>query len=154
MIDELFGIPTLLIRGQKVALDGTVAKFYGVSTKVIHRAVKANLDRFPPNFMFQLTKEEARAANHTRSHPYAFTEQGVLMLSSVLDSERAEQVNIEIMRTFVRHRETPASNADLTTRLGALEQVFCEVIRKPMKRAVSRRKEIGFLANIGKRSRV
>lgn len=154
MIEELFGIPILLIRNQKVALDGSVAKFYGVSTKAVNRTVKANLDRFPLNFMFQLTAEEARAANHTRSRPYAFTVQGILMLSSVLDSERAEQVNIEIMRTFVRLREIPASNAELTTRLGALEQVFREVIRKPMKRAVSRRKEIGFLANIGKRSRV
>ena len=154
MIEELFCIPILLIRGQKVALDRMVAKFYGVSTKVVNRAVKANPERFPPNFMFQLTTEEARAANHTRSRPYAFTEQGVLMLSSVLDSERADQVNVEIMRTFVRLRETPASNAELTRRLDALEhdcEVFREVIRKPMKRAVPRRKEIGFLANTGKR---
>ena len=157
MIDELFGIPILLIRSQKVALDGAVAKFYCVSTKVLNRTVKANLDRFPPNFMFQLTTEEARAANHTRSRPYAFTVQGILMLSSVLNSERADLLNIEIMRTFVRLRETPASNAELTRRVDDLEfdyKVFREVIRKPMKRAVSRRKEIGFLANIGKRSRV
>ena len=154
MIEELFGIPILLIRNQKVALDGSVAKFYGVSTKVVKRAVKVNFERFPPNFMFQFTTEEARAANHPRSRPYAFTVQGILMLSSVLNSERAHQVNIEIMRTFVRLRETPASNAELTRRVDDLEydcQVFREVIRKPMKRAVRRRKEIGFLANIGKR---
>ena len=154
MIEELFGIPILLIRSQKVALDRTVAKFYCVSTKVLNRAVKTNAERFPPNSLFQLTTEEARAAGHTRSRPYAFTEQGVLMLSSVLNSERADQVNIEIMRTFVRLRETPASNAELTRRLDALEhdcKVFREVIRKPMKRAVSRRKEIGFLANSVKR---
>lgn len=151
MINELFGIPILCIRSQKVALDRAVAKFYGVSTKVLNRRVKANPERFPSNFMFQLTTEEARAANHTRSRPYAFTEFGVLMLSSVLDSERAEHVNIEIMRTFVRLRGTPASNAELTRRVHALEhdyEVFREVIRKPMKRAVPRRKEIGFLANV------
>ena len=154
MIEELFGIPVLLIRSRKVALDGVVAKFYGISTKVLKRAVKANPERFPPNFMFQLTTEEARAANHTRSRPYAFTEQGVLMLSSVLDSERADQVNIEIMRTIVRLRETPASNAELTRRVDALEydcMFFREVIRKPMKRSSPRRKEIGFLANTAKR---
>jgi hypothetical protein len=154
MIEELFGIPILFIRSQKVALDRTVAKFYGVSTKELNRAVRGNPERFPPNFMFQLTTEEARAANHTRSRPYAFTEQGVLMLSSVLNSERADQVNVELMQTLVRLWETPASNAELTRRVDALEydcKVFREVIRKPMKRAVPRRKEIGFLANSVKR---
>lgn len=154
MIEELFGIPILFIRGQKVALDGAVTKFYGVSTKVLHRAVKANPDRFPPSFMFQLTTEEARAANHPRSRPYAFTDQGILMLSSVLNCERADKVNVELMETLVRLRKTPASNAELTRRVHALEhdcEVFREVIRKPMKRAVPRRKEIGFLASTGKR---
>lgn len=154
MMDELFGIPILIIRSQKVALDGAVAKFYGVSTKVLNRRVRANPERFPSNFMFQLTTEEARAANHPRARPYAFTEQGVLMVSSVLDSEKADQVNIEIMRTVLRLRETPATNAELTRRLDALEhnyEVFREVNRKPMKRAVPKRNEIGFRSNTGKR---
>jgi hypothetical protein len=154
MLEELFGIPIIFIRGQRVALDRTAAKFYGVSTKVLNRAVRANPERFPSSFMFQLTTEEARAANYIRSRPCAFTELGIMMLSSVLNSERAEQLNIEIMRTVVDLRETPASNAELTKRLNALEhecEVFREVLRKPMKRAMPRRKEIGFLANTVKR---
>ena len=140
MTHELISIPAgsvessiLLIRSQKVILDRALAKLYGVSTKVLNQAVKRNPTRFPPNFMFQLTTEEARAVQRLKSHcdlkdsgnikyrPYAFTEHGILMLSSVLNSERAVQVNIEIMRTFVRLREILASNADLTKRLDALE---------------------------------
>jgi hypothetical protein len=160
MANELISIPAgaiessiLLIRGQKVILDRTLAKLYGVSTRVLKEAVNRNPTRFPPNFVFQLTTDESRTAN-SKSRPYAFTEHGILMLSSVLNSERAVQVNIEIIRTFVRLREPPASNAELTKRLDALEnncKIVFEAIRKPMRLATPRRNPIGFRANTVKR---
>ena len=145
----------LLIRNQKVILDRTLAKHYGVSTKMLIQLVKRNLTRFPPDFMFQLTMDEAKALRQSiKDPPYVFAEHGILMISSVLIGERVAQVNIEIVRTFVRLRETPASNAELTKRLDALEhdcKVVLNAIRKPMKRASPRRKQIGYLANTAKR---
>ena len=128
----------LLIRGERVILDRELARLYGVSTKALNQAVRRNLDRFPEDFMFQLTVDEARAwreesrptrlrsqvtlkqgrGQHIKYRPYAFTEHGILMLSSVLKSESAVHVNIEIMRTFVRLRQMLASNAELARRLG------------------------------------
>lgn len=160
------------IRGEKVMLDRDLASLYGVSTKVFNQAVKRHLDRFPPDFMFQLTMEEARewwsrlAANRLRSQnvtlkrgqhikyrPYAFTEHGILMLSSVLNSERAVQVNIEIMRAFVRLRQILASNAELASKLEDLEKkydrqfrVIFDAIRELMTPPASKKKEIGFRA--------
>jgi len=173
MTHELISIPAeavensiLLIRSQKVILDRTLAKLYGVPARLLHQAVKRNPTRFPPDFMFQLTMEETKTlaerlrsqivtlrkahGKQTRYTPYAFTEHGILMLSSVLKSERAVLVNIEIMRTFVRQRETPPSNAELTKRVDALEEpykVFVKAAKKPMRLATPRRKTIGFLAN-------
>ena len=174
MTHELISIPAesvessiLLIRSQKVILDRTLAKLYGVSTSILNQAVKRNPERFPSDFMFQLTMEEAKALDerlrsqivtlkksrgkHIKYRPYAFTEHGILMLSTVLKSERAVQVNIEIMRTFVRLRELLASNAELTKRLDALERnydgrfkVVFEAIRQLMTPQVPRRKPIGF----------
>jgi hypothetical protein len=119
-----------LIRSDKVMLDADLAKLYGVETKVLLQAVKRNIDRFPPDFMFQLTNQELailRSQFVTSSQwggrrypPYAFSEQGVAMLSSVLRSSQAVQVNIEIMRTFVRLRRILASHADLAHKLEAL----------------------------------
>src|SRR5215217_9730299 len=144
MTHELISIPEesversiLLIRSQKVILDRALAKLYGVSTSVLNQAVRRNPERFPADFMFQLTMEEAKALDLARSRsqivilkksqgkntkywPYAFTEHGILMLSSVLRSDRAVRVNIQIMRTFVRLRDIFASNADLARRLDAL----------------------------------
>ncbi len=132
----------LLIRGQKVILDQNLAALYEVETKALNRAVKRNLDRFPDDFMFQLSAEEfenlrcqsgtssLRSQNDTSSRggrryrPYAFTEQGVAMLSSVLRSDRAIHVNIEVMRAFVRLRQLLASNVDLARKLAALEQKY------------------------------
>ena len=127
-----------LIRGQKVMLDEHLAALYGVETKVLLQAVKRNLDRFPEDFMFQLdaaewkslrsqivTSNEKPAGRGGRRYaPYAFTEQGVAMLSSVLNSERAIQVNIEIMRAFVRLRQMLSSNAELSRKLNALEKKY------------------------------
>jgi hypothetical protein len=121
------------MRGQKVMLDSELAGLYGVITKVLVQAVKRNLDRFPDDFMFQLDATEwdsLRSQSVTskadrggrRYAPYAFTEQGVAMLSSVLGSAQAIAVNIEIMRAFVRLREVIVSNKELAQRLSELEQ--------------------------------
>jgi len=114
-----------LVRGQKVMLDEDLAALYEVEVKVLNQAVKRNLDRFPDDSMFQLSAEEALLlrsqfvtlksgrGQHRKYSPYAFTEQGVAMLSSVLHSDRAIQVNIEIMRAFVRLRQMLSTNAEL-----------------------------------------
>jgi len=151
----------LLIRGQKVMLDGDLAALYGVETKMLVRAVKRNINRFPTDFMFQLSKEEfdnlrfhfgtSSDWGGRRYRPYAFTEQGVAMLSSVLHSPRAIQVNIEIMRAFIRLRQMLASHVDLARKLDALEkkydaqfkQVF-EAIRQLMTPPEPKRRPIGF----------
>ncbi len=126
----------LLIRGQKVMLDSDIAELYGVETFNLNKAVKRNIDRFPEDFMFQLTKEEAdslrfqigmsktKGRGGRRYLPYAFTEQGVAMLSSVLNSERAVQVNIAIMRVFVKLREMITSNKELAKRLNEIEKTY------------------------------
>ena len=124
-----------LIRGEKVLLDADLADLYGVATKVLNQAVKRNLDRFPEDFMFQLTPEEwgnMRSQIVTTSRrklsavPYAFTEQGVAMLSSVLRSQRAVEVNIAIMRTFVQLRRLMDSNRDLRLRIESIETRYDE----------------------------
>jgi hypothetical protein len=120
----------LLIRGQKVLLDADLARLYQVTTGNLNLAVRRNQERFPEDFMFQLSKEEfeklrlqfARSRWGGRRHPpYAFTEQGIAMLSSVLNSARAIQVNIAIMRTFVRLRQILATHEELALRLEHLE---------------------------------
>jgi hypothetical protein len=126
----------LFIRGQKVMLDNDLASLYGVETKALNQAVKRNWDRFPDDFMIQLTYEELdnwrsqivtsnpAAKMGIRRRPYAFTEQGEAMLSSVLRSPRAVAVNIEIMRAFVRLRQMLTSHADLARKLNALEKKY------------------------------
>jgi phage regulator Rha-like protein len=124
----------LLIRGQKVMLDKDLALLYSVQAKVLNQAVKRNLSRFPDDFMFQLTAEEGESlrsqivtlkagrGQHRKYLPYAFTEQGVAMLSSVLNSDRAIEVNIAIMRAFVRLREIMSTHKDLARKLAELER--------------------------------
>jgi phage regulator Rha-like protein len=124
----------VFLRGQKVMLDADLAELYEVPVKVLNQAVKRNLERFPKDFMFQLEWEEAAAlrsqtvtlkpGQHLKYRPYAFTEQGVAMLSSVLRSERAIQVNVAIIRAFVRLREMLASNKELAHRLDELERKY------------------------------
>jgi hypothetical protein len=152
----------LLLRGQKVMLDDDLAELYGVETRALVQAVRRNADRFPADFMFQLSAVEfeglrsqsvisnARRGGR-RYPPYAFTEQGVAMLSSVLRSQRAVQVNIEIMRAFVRLRRMLASNEDLSRRLEELEQkydaqfkVVFEAIRQLMMPPDPPTRRIGF----------
>ena len=121
----------LVLRGHKVLLDADLAALYEVPTKVLLQAVKRNLERFPEDFMFQLDKQEfailrsqivTSSWGGRRTVPYAFTEQGVAMLSTVLNSPRAIAVNIEIMRAFVRLRELIASNKELAAKLDQLEK--------------------------------
>lgn len=129
----------LLLRDHKVMIDSHLAALYGVSTKRLNEQVRRNRDRFPEDFMFQLTSEEAsflRSQNATskskggrRYSPYAFTEQGVAMLSSVLKSKRAIQVNIAIMRAFVELRNILATHKDLARKLEGLERKYDEQFR-------------------------
>ena len=166
----------LLLRGERVLLDADLAALYGVETGALVRAVKRNQDRFPTDFMFQLSQEEwdnlrsqfvtsssgqpetlrcqtgiSSLQGGRRYAPYAFTEQGVAMLSGVLRSERAVQVNIEIMRAFVRLRELLAGHADLARKLATLERKYdaqfravFDAIRDLMAPPTPRKKPIGF----------
>jgi hypothetical protein len=139
--DERIERSILQIRGHKVILDRDLAKLYEVATGTLNQAVKRNLLRFPADFMFQLSAEEfekwksqivisnPKAKMGVRHRPYAFTEQGVAMLSSVLNSERAIAVNIAIMRAFVRLREILSSHKDLARKLDELEQKYDEQFR-------------------------
>jgi len=126
-----------IIRGHKVMLDSDLAKLYGASTKRLNEQVRRNIERFPSDFMFQLTADEAEflrsqfatskfGRGGRRYMPYAFTEQGVAMLSSVLRSKRAVAVNIAIMRTFVKLREIIATNSSLRRKIEAIERKYDE----------------------------
>jgi hypothetical protein len=136
LVPEIIERRILLIRGQKVMLDAHLAELYGVETKTLKRAVKRNRDRFPGDFMFELTKEESSASRyqfgtlrwgeHAKYLPYVFTEQGVAMLSTVLNSKRAILVNIEIIRAFVRLRELLSTHKDLARKLEDLEKKYDE----------------------------
>jgi hypothetical protein len=124
----------LVLRGEKVLLDADLAALYGVETRVLLQAVKRNIGRFPEDFMFQLAEGEwsnlksqigiSSSWGGRRTAPYAFTEQGVAMLSSVLRSERAIAVNIEIMRAFVQLKRMLATHADLARKLESLESKY------------------------------
>jgi hypothetical protein len=124
----------LIIRGERVMLDSDLAKLYGVATRVLNQAVKRNTERFPNDFMFQLNKEEAISSRsqivtlnrgkNIKYLPYAFTEQGVAMLSSVLNSAKAIKVNIAIMRIFVLTRKMSFSYEILDKRLSAIEKKY------------------------------
>jgi len=124
----------LLIRGQKVMIDKDLAELYGVRTKVLNQAVRRNVERFPEDFMFRLTKQEKdqlvticdqfNSLKHSTSKPYAFTEQGVAMLSSVLKSKRAVMVNVQIMRAFTKFRRFLASHDEIARQLKDLKSKY------------------------------
>ena len=155
-----------LFRGEKVILDADLAELYGVDTRVLVQAVKRNPERFPEDFMFQLTAEEftllrsqavtSRGWGGRRYPPYAFTEQGVAMLSGVLRSPRAVQVNIEIMRAFVRLRRLLSSHAKLEKKLLELEEKYdgqfamvFEALKHLMAPPEPKRRKIGFRGEEG-----
>ena len=138
-MEETELVPTQLkrhiytVRGQNVMLDSDLAELYGVETKTLNRAVSRNIERFPLDFMFQLTKEEIEILRYQigtsswggrRTLPYVFTEQGIAMLSSVLRSDRAVQVNIAIMRAFVSLRGLLTQDSDLARRILTLEEKY------------------------------
>ena len=149
-----------LIRGRRVMLDRDLAELYGVETRDLNKAVKRNIDRLPEDFMFQLTNEEfgnlkfhfgTSSWGGTRKLPYAFTENGVAMLSSVLNSKLAIHVNIQIMRTFTRLREILLTHKDLARKLADMEKkydsqfkVVFDAIRQLMKPDEPKKKPIGF----------
>lgn len=152
------------IRGQKVLLDSDLAALYGVTTGNLNKAVSRNRDRFPSDFMFQLSAEEAenlifqigrsKGRGGRRHRPYAFTEQGLAMLSSVLNSDRAIRVNIAIMRAFVKLRQMLETNRELGRKFSELEQrvgkhdeeiaAILEAIRQLMAPPERAKREIGF----------
>jgi phage regulator Rha-like protein len=150
-----------LIRGQKVMLDNDLAELYGVETKVLLQAVKRNLDRFPEDFMFILTKQEFKDLKSQivtsswggrRYLPYTFTEQGVAMLSSVLRSKRAIYVNIQIMRTFTKLREIVSTHKDLQRKIEEMEKkydqnfrVVFDAIKALLTIPESKTRKIGFI---------
>jgi len=153
----------ILIRGEKVMLDSDLAAIYGVTTKALNQAVKRNVLRFPEDFMFRLTVEEVAELNRSqivtgsqkhrdpRFPPFAFTEHGALMLANVLNSERAAQTSVMVVRAFVRLRQLLSSNAELARKLESLEKkydaqfkVVFDAIRQLMSPSAKPKREIGF----------
>lgn len=164
-MNEIVNLEQLLskiiwLRGQKVMLDSDLAELYEVKTKVLNQAVSRNAERFPDDFMYQLTEKEftrlrsqfvTTKRGGRRYPPYAFTEQGIAMLSSVLRSERAIKVNIAIMRAFVKLRELLLTNKELQQKLEDIEakydkqfRIVFEVLQQLMEKPKEPRKEIGF----------
>lgn len=155
----------LLVRGQKVMIDADLASIYGVPTKALNQAVKRNLDRFPEDFMFQLTAEEKQQVVTICDHlgklkfsptlPYVFTEHGALMVASVLNTPRAVEVSLYVVRAFVRLREMIASNKEFARKLDALEKKLAThdqaitgiltTLRQMMNPPVPKRRGIGFV---------
>ena len=151
----------LLVRGEKVMVDSDLAAIYGVSTKALNQAVKRNESRFPSDFMIQLTETEKTEAVTNCDHlarlrfspylPYAFTEHGALMLANVLNSERAAQTSVLVVRAFVRLRQLLSSNTELARKLESLEKkydaqfkVVFDAIRQLMSPPAKPKREIGF----------
>jgi phage regulator Rha-like protein len=153
----------LSLRGEKVMLDSDLAELYGVETRVLNQAVKRNASRFPEDFVFQLNADEVVKLNRSqivigsqkhrdpRFPPYVFTEHGALMLANVLNSERAAQTSVQVVRAFVRLRQMLASNAELARKLAALEnkydaqfKVVFDAIRQLMSPPAKPKREIGF----------
>lgn len=169
---EVIATRILGIRGKKVMLDRDLAKLYGVAAKVLNQVVKRNIRRFPSDFMFQLSWEEteslrsqivtldnttteiSKRGKHIKYLPYVFTEQGVAMLSSVLNSERAIEVNILIMRAFTKLREILLTHKELAAKIDALEKKYAEhdqtikgifeAIKQLLEPPVKEKKIIGF----------
>lgn len=155
----------LFIRGKKVMLDSDLAKLYGVETKYLNRQVRRNIGRFPSDFMIRLTRKEYQEilrcqsvtlemGRYSKYLPYVFTEQGVAMLSSVLNSERAIQVNIQIMRAFTQLRRMLLTNVDLRRKIEAMEKkydkqfaVIFQAIRELLEPPEKPKHQIGFRAD-------
>ena len=164
MPTELIQSKIMVLRGEKVMIDRDLAELYGVETKQLKRAVRRNLHRFPSDFMFELSREEynslrsqfgtLKRGTHSKYLPMTFTEQGVAMLSSVLNSDRAIEVNIAIMRAFVQLRKISSSHKQLAQKLREIEarledhdesiDAIFEAIQQLMRPPEKPRKPIGF----------
>lgn len=163
MPQEIIENKIFLVRGKKVMFDRDLAVLYGVTTGNLNKAVNRNIERFPDDFMFQLTKEEADSLRFQigiskkegrggrRFLPYAFTENGVAMLSSVLNSERAIYVNIQIMRTFTKLREMLATHKDLKEKVEEMEKrddyqfkMVFDAIKQLLEPPVKQKRKVGF----------
>lgn len=153
-----------IIRGIKVMLDRDLAELYEIKTMVLNQAVKRNIKRFPEDFMFKLTTEETqelitncdrfKTLKHSPSTPYAFTEQGVAMLSSVLNSDKAITINIQIMRAFIKLRELALVHKDLTQRLDEMEHKFIQYARDMNINIEDIYKQLNYLTDITKPSKI
>ena len=177
-MDELIQVQNLIyeIREHKVMLDSDLAALYGVATHRLNEAVKRNIERFPVDFMFQLTKEEyeilisqfaisnkqnlifqngiSKTRGGRRFMPYVFTEQGVAMLSSVLNSKQAIAVNIQIMRVFVQIKQFALTNKELTERLNEFENRFIQYAKDMNINIEDIYKQLNYLTDITKPSKV
>ncbi len=169
---ELISERILLIRGIKVMLDADLAELYDVPTKALNQAVRRNLERFPADFMFQLTKAEKQEVvtncdhlaklKYSPTEPYAFTEHGALMLGNVLRTERAVEISLHIIRTFVKLREMLSTHKELASKLEALERKvgthdhaiagLMDAIRQLMQAPAGPSRPIGFTANIDRKA--
>ncbi|MEI6507638.1 MAG: ORF6N domain-containing protein [Bacteroidota bacterium] len=169
IIDERIFSKIYLIRGQKVMIDEDLAELYQIENKVLKQAVKRNIDRFPLDFMFELTAEEMKSqrsqfvtfekkrgkGQYSKYLPYAFTEQGVAMLSSVLRSKRAVEVNIGIMRIFVKMRQMISGYKELLEKVEKMEAIQLDnksdieniysIIKELLEPIITKRKPIGFI---------
>ena len=165
---EIVARNILLMRKQRVMIDADLAELYGVATKVLNQAVKRNAERFPPDYMFQLTREEKMEVVTNCDHlaklkfspslPFAFTEHGALMLGNVLKSPRAVEVSILVVRTFVQLREMLSTHKDLAAKLDQLERKVAghdqvitgliDAIRGLMVLPEPKRRGIGFTADL------
>lgn len=167
-MNEIIPIQNLIyeIRGHKVMLDKDLANLYRVETKVLNQAVKRNIERFPEDFMFQLTQDDWDAVK-VRSQfvtspkgggrqylPYVFTEQGVAMLSSVLNSKQAIIVNVQIMRTFVKMRQFALENKDLSDRLAMVEKYLMQYTKDNSAEIDKINDAINYLLDVTKPSQV
>ncbi|MDP8211707.1 MAG: ORF6N domain-containing protein [Candidatus Zapsychrus exili] len=168
--EEIIKNKIFLIRSKKVMLDRDLAQLYGVETKALNQAVKRNIRRFPKDFMFRLSKKEAKTLvtncdrlaplKHSTATSSAFTEQGVAMLSSVLNSERAIQVNIMIMRTFTQLRKLMKTHSEIKQKIEEIEnkydyqfKVVFEAIKKIFEPSKKSKPQIGFKQNIKHKGR-
>jgi ATP-dependent Clp protease ATP-binding subunit ClpA len=173
VVDQI-GRSILILRGHRVLLDAELGALYGVTTKALNQAVKRNADRFPRDFMFRLNQTETESLNRSQSvtgsqrhrdprfPPYAFTEHGAIMAASILNSPRAVEVSVYVVRAFVQLRELLASNKELARRLAQLETrldkkltthdeaiaAILSAIRQLMHPPEPKRRPIGFTANI------
>jgi hypothetical protein len=161
----------LVVRNQRVILDADLAALYGVATKALNQAVKRNVERFPADFLFRLTRNEVQALNRSQSvtgsqkhrdprlPPFAFTEHGAIMAATILNSARAVEMSLYVVRAFVQLRELLASNTELARRLDELERqleghdaaiaAILAAIRELMNPAGGERRGIGFTADVG-----